>query len=744
MVSPNTQYGLRYATAAACLIAFAYTLVLPSLARMKYVSFSMTSYVVSHTDAYFLAFGVAPFGVVSFLMYMMSGTHDHSVSLALSPESSNNGSAPSRLWAPRWSFLSKYSRLFSTWSQGDVIISSILIVTHVIWLVLPVILRVVLIQTTSKVTLKFILSQLSNSAGMVGMWDAGLAIIFAVRENLATKAVLGNDAGQFHRGIRYHIALGYSSFTFITLHSIYYLGLFIYTNVLYMRLIPAVSKDGYMFLMGVISWAALIFMIISSIFKSRRSNYRIFYWTHQLYVVFLLFAFAHAYITSYPMLGPLAYFIYDRILPRLKVKRHTVAVLTRVSTDITRVDIPITSAFSSSSTYAPGDWINILVPSISSMNWHPFSIASCHASSTDVMTLFVRNRGSWTRQLYDAASDQGTTLPVKVDGVFGSRSTEYLRHKHLVLIGAGTGVAALFPYLLNYARLAQGRITLVWSARNISDVCVYREVLDLLADPHGLGQRVTLHMHITRATPPTSMHQLDIDRTDSHKSDGSTSKRTNDESTSNRTSDESTIKGSIFETGAVAVMSKKKGQQLPHQQIQFGMFASALALVIVGTWMAGYAFGRLYLPGYDESRCMQKETYLLAGVSHFMCWHYYKWAPTVFGCLFSAVCGRLFVLAASAFRIRISGVSEPTSSEVDIAKISANASPFPVEDFSESFQAVAARPQLETILSGVFNSAKDRAESVAVLAAGPEGMMRQAETVTMQAKHAFYRESFKV
>ncbi|KAJ1342351.1 hypothetical protein BSLG_003110 [Batrachochytrium salamandrivorans] len=680
MVSPNTQYGLRYATAAACLIAFAYTLVLPSIARMRYVSFSMTSYVVSHTDAYFLAFGVAPFGVVSFLMYMMSGTHDHSVSLALSPESSNNGSAPSRLWAPRWSFLSKYSRLFSTWSQGDVIISSILIVTHVIWLVLPVILRVVLIQTTSKVTLKFILSQLSNSAGMVGMWDAGLAIIFAVRENLATKAVLGNDAGQFHRGIRYHIALGYSSFTFITLHSIYYLGLFIYTNVLYMRLIPAVSKDGYMFLMGVISWAALIFMIISSIFKSRRSNYRIFYWTHQLYVVFLLFAFAHAYITSYPMLGPLAYFIYDRILPRLKVKRHTVAVLTR---------------------------------------------------------------RSWTRQLYDAASDQGTTLPVKVDGVFGSRSTEYLRHKHLVLIGAGTGVAALFPYLLNYARLAQGRITLVWSARNISDVCVYREVLDLLADPHGLGQRVTLHMH-TRATPPTSMHQLDIDRTDSHKSDGSTSKRTNDESTSNRTSDESTIKGSIFETGAVAVMSKKKGQQLPHQQIQFGMFASALALVIVGTWMAGYAFGRLYLPGYDESRCMQKETYLLAGVSHFMCWHYYKWAPTVFGCLFSAVCGRLFVLAASAFRIRISGVSEPTSSEVDIAKISANASPFPVEDFSESFQAVAARPQLETILSGVFNSAKDRAESVAVLAAGPEGMMRQAETVTMQAKHAFYRESFKV
>ncbi|KAJ1342396.1 hypothetical protein BSLG_003081 [Batrachochytrium salamandrivorans] len=701
MVSPNTQYGLRYATAAACLIAFAYTLVLPSLARMKYVSFSMTSYVVSHTDAYFLAFGVAPFGVVSFLMYMMSGTHDHSVSLALSPESSNNGSAPSRLWAPRWSFLSKYSRLFSTWSQGDVIISSILIVTHVIWLVLPVILRVVLIQTTSKVTLKFILSQLSNSAGMVGMWDAGLAIIFAVRENLATKAVLGNDAGQFHRGIRYHIALGYSSFTFITLHSIYYLGLFIYTNVLYMRLIPAVSKDGYMFLMGVISWAALIFMIISSIFKSRRSNYRIFYWTHQLYVVFLLFAFAHAYITSYPMLGPLAYFIYDRILPRLKVKRHTVAVLTRVSTDITRVDIPITSAFSSSKGRGPGSFT--MLPVI-----------------------------------------RGTTLPVKVDGVFGSRSTEYLRHKHLVLIGAGTGVAALFPYLLNYARLAQGRITLVWSARNISDVCVYREVLDLLADPHGLGQRVTLHMHITRATPPTSMHQLDIDRTDSHKSDGSTSKRTNDESTSNRTSDESTIKGSIFETGAVAVMSKKKGQQLPHQQIQFGMFASALALVIVGTWMAGYAFGRLYLPGYDESRCMQKETYLLAGVSHFMCWHYYKWAPTVFGCLFSAVCGRLFVLAASAFRIRISGVSEPTSSEVDIAKISANASPFPVEDFSESFQAVAARPQLETILSGVFNSAKDRAESVAVLAAGPEGMMRQAETVTMQAKHAFYRESFKV
>ncbi|KAH6562111.1 hypothetical protein BASA62_009378 [Batrachochytrium salamandrivorans] len=704
MVSLNIQYGLRYASAAACLIAFAYTLVLPSLARMRYVSFSLTSYIVSNTDAYFLSFGVAPFGVVSFLMYMMSDTRDHSVSLALAPKSDNKGSAPSRLWAPRWSCLSKCSRLFSTWSQGDIIISSVLIFTHVIWFLLPVILRVVLIQTLSKTTLRSIITQLSNSAGMVGMWDAGLAIVFAVRENLAAKAVLGNDAGQFHRGIKYHIALGYSSFIFITLHSLYYLIAFGITSPLSTRLNPAVSRDGYMLVVGIVSWVALILMIISSIFKARRSNYRIFYWTHQLYVVFLLFAFSHIYETSYPMLGPLAYFIYDRILPRLKVKRDTVAVFTRVSADITRVDIPITSEFSSSSTYAPGDWINLLVPSISSMNWHPFSIASYHASSSNVMTLFVKNRGPWTKQLFDVSSDQGITLP---------RS---------------------FPYLLNYARSAQGQITLVWSARNISDVCVYREVLDLLADPHGLGKRVTLHMHITRAAPPTSMNQMDIDMAGSDKSDGSTSKRI---------SDESTAKGSVFETGAVTVMSKKKGQQLPHQQIQFGLFASALAVVIVGTWVAGYAFGRLYLPGYDASLCPRKNSTLPMNSSYLMCWHYYKWAPSIFGCLFSAVCGWLFILAASVFRIRIAGASGPTL-EVDMAKVSANSTPFSVKSFKESFQIVSSRPQLDTILLGVFNSARDRTESVAVLAAGPEGMMRQAETVTIQGKHTFYRESFKV
>ncbi|KAJ1342514.1 hypothetical protein BSLG_002906 [Batrachochytrium salamandrivorans] len=714
MVSLNIQYGLRYASAAACLIAFAYTLVLPSLARMRYVSFSLTSYIVSNTDAYFLSFGVAPFGVVSFLMYMMSDTRDHSVSLALAPKSDNKGSAPSRLWAPRWSCLSKCSRLFSTWSQGDIIISSVLIFTHVIWFLLPVILRVVLIQTLSKTTLRSIITQLSNSAGMVGMWDAGLAIVFAVRENLAAKAVLGNDAGQFHRGIKYHIALGYSSFIFITLHSLYYLIAFGITSPLSTRLNPAVSRDGYMLVQDDQT---------TGYFTGHTNCMSYFSCLHShIYMKLATQCWDHWPISS------------TIVFSQDSRSNETLLQCSHGSLQISPEDIPITSEFSSSSTYAPGDWINLLVPSISSMNWHPFSIASYHASSSNVMTLFVKNRGPWTKQLFDVSSDQGITLPVKVDGVFGSRSTEYLRHKHLVLIGAGTGVAALFPYLLNYARSAQGQITLVWSARNISDVCVYREVLDLLADPHGLGKRVTLHMHITRAAPPTSMNQMDIDMAGSDKSDGSTSKRI---------SDESTAKGSVFETGAVTVMSKKKGQQLPHQQIQFGLFASALAVVIVGTWVAGYAFGRLYLPGYDASLCPRKNSTLPMNSSYLMCWHYYKWAPSIFGCLFSAVCGWLFILAASVFRIRIAGASGPTL-EVDMAKVSANSTPFSVKSFKESFQIVSSRPQLDTILLGVFNSARDRTESVAVLAAGPEGMMRQAETVTIQGKHTFYRESFKV
>ncbi|KAI8918861.1 hypothetical protein BC831DRAFT_528089, partial [Entophlyctis helioformis] len=520
------------------------------------------------------------------------GPNDDAVALALAPSKpSKSTSLMPGLWIPRWRFLSRFSPLFAPWSQGDVVLVAVLTVFTLVWWFAPVIARSTVDigghHEHSKTMLRLVFDRIAGWAGMAGMWDAGMAIVFVIRENHLMKSAVGNDAGQYHRGLKYHVGLGYASFLLISFHAVYFMIAYAIDNEFWSNMLPWLTPAGYWNALGFISWLALIAMIVSSIFKVRRSNYRIFYWTHQLYVVFLLFAFAHYFCGWYPLIGPLVYFVFDRILPRLKTKRNTSAVITRVSSTVVRIDVPITAAYAGSSAYAPGDWLNILVPSVSAVNWHPFSIASYHPASPNHFTFFVKERGLWTKGVYDLASKDGTTVPVKIDGVFGSRSTEYLAHSHLVLVGGGTGIAALIPYMQHYARVTKGRITLVWIARTADEVLPYKTLLESLADSSRLGNRVEVLFHLTRETSQPAAKPSNIAATAGAESSSTlTDKGTN-------------------KPVAPSMPASNPDATAQPKSASFGVLASVLALVVFGAGVAGYCFGRIYQPGYDMDRAWQ-------------------------------------------------------------------------------------------------------------------------------------------
>jgi predicted ferric reductase len=107
--------------------------------------------------------------------------------------------------------------------------------------------------------------------------------------------------------------------------------------------------------------------------------------------------------------APLSYFIYDRLLPQLKFKRCSKANVYKVSPQIIRLDFAV-----GGHPYQPGDWVNILIPELSIVNWHPFSISSSYVESPNIVSILIKKRAGWTKQLFDLADGCVKEVAIKV------------------------------------------------------------------------------------------------------------------------------------------------------------------------------------------------------------------------------------------------------------------------------------------------------------------------------------------
>ncbi|XP_070275280.1 NADPH oxidase 3 [Myotis yumanensis] len=94
---------------------------------------------------------------------------------------------------------------------------------------------------------------------------------------------------------------------------------------------------------------------------------------------------------------------------------------------------------------APGQYILIQCPSISWLEWHPFTLTS--APQEDFFSVHIRAAGDWTAALCRAfgaesqAPKEPWSLPrLAVDGPFGAALTDVFRYPVSVCVAAGIGV----------------------------------------------------------------------------------------------------------------------------------------------------------------------------------------------------------------------------------------------------------------------------------------------------------------
>jgi NADPH oxidase len=260
----------------------------------------------------------------------------------------------------------------------------------------------------------------------------------------------------------------------------------------------------------------MLLMYTTAHHKIRQQSYETFWYTHHLFIPFLLGLYTHATgcfvrqsVEPYsPFAGEpfwhncIGYegwrwelfggglYLMERLYREIRSRRDTqitrvfrhpygklafeVLICTSLTND--RPDAMEIQFRKPSMKYKAGQWLFINVPSISRQQWHPFTITSCPYD--DYISIHVRQVGDFTRALgdavgagpsqaklfdagdqnimYEVALENGQKMPeIKIDGPYGAPAEDVFENEIAVLIGTGIGVTPWASILKNIWHLRQ-------------------------------------------------------------------------------------------------------------------------------------------------------------------------------------------------------------------------------------------------------------------------------------------------
>ncbi|XP_016051238.1 PREDICTED: NADPH oxidase 1 isoform X3 [Miniopterus natalensis] len=245
------------------------------------------------------------------------------------------------------------------------------------------------------------------------------------------------------------------------------------TTVIYMTF---TSIPG---LTGVIITIVLVLMVTSSMEFIRRSYFEVFWYTHHIFIIYFIGLGIHgiggivrgqteeSLKESHPhrcaeffekwddhdshckrpqfegnsaeswkwILAPGVLYIFERILRFYRSQQQV--MITKVVMHPSKVlELQmIKRGFS----MEVGQYIFVNCPSISYLEWHPFTLTS--APEEDFFSIHIRAAGDWTENLIKAFEQQHSPIPrIEVDGPFGTVSEDVFQYEVAMLVGAGIGV----------------------------------------------------------------------------------------------------------------------------------------------------------------------------------------------------------------------------------------------------------------------------------------------------------------
>ncbi|KAL8909250.1 MAG: hypothetical protein Q9171_005106 [Xanthocarpia ochracea] len=282
---------------------------------------------------------------------------------------------------------------------------------------------------------------------------------------------------------------------------------------------------------GHVMLLCMLLMFTTAHAKIRQQSYETFWYTHHLFVPFLLGLYTHAtgcFVrdTTEPY-SPFAgspfwnhcigyegwrwelvgggLYLAERIYREIQSRRPAKIVkVVRHPYDAMEIQFSKPSM-----KYKPGQWLLINIPSVSTTQWHPFTITSCPFDP--YISIHVRQVGDWTRAVgdalgcgpaqskeldtldpsgvYEIALQNHQSMPgIRIDGPYGAPAEDVFDNEIAVLIGTGIGITPWASILKNIWHLRAGpnpptrlrRVEFIWVCKDTSSFEWFQALLSSL------------------------------------------------------------------------------------------------------------------------------------------------------------------------------------------------------------------------------------------------------------------------
>ncbi|KAI3770748.1 hypothetical protein L6452_01891 [Arctium lappa] len=300
----------------------------------------------------------------------------------------------------------------------------------------------------------------------------------------------------FEHATRYHVWLGHLTMLLFTLHGLFYVIAWAIEGRLIQE-VTAWKNVGIANLPGVISLVAGLLMWVTSLPPVRRINFELFFYTHQLYVVFVVFLAMHVgdFVFSIAAAG-IFLFMLDRFL-RFFQSRKTVDILSAKCLPSGTVELVISKP--QGLQYNALSWVFVQIRELSWLQWHPFSVSSSPLDGSNHLAILIKVLGDWTEKLRghissvpeeqqgetDRLLQSNFTLKASVEGPYGHESPYHLTYENLILVAGGIGISPFLAILSDILhRIRESKpcmprnVLIVWAVKK-SDELPLLQSLDL-------------------------------------------------------------------------------------------------------------------------------------------------------------------------------------------------------------------------------------------------------------------------
>jgi predicted ferric reductase len=287
---------------------------------------------------------------------------------------------------------------------------------------------------------------------------------------------------------------------------------------------------------GWLSFVLAIPLVVTSLSWFRRNKFEWFFYTHFLFIPCMVLLHLHFPDMIYYAAPGLAAYTLDKVLWFCSSRRPIrIVSLTTPVRGFVRMEIALDKEY----TFEPGQWVQIKVPVVSMLQWHPMSVSSAPGHST--MTLDIKVLGDWTRGLESLATRfdpaQYSHTCIFMDQFHGSSHMKmqgYLNHSAVLMFAGGCGVTPMMSAIRMLVESGESlskvrRAVLVWIVRKQSVVDLYRQELayyqSLSKTKTGCELKVIVHATLSEEEVETDFVAVNVDSARATNSTATASRR---------------------------------------------------------------------------------------------------------------------------------------------------------------------------------------------------------------------------